>query len=105
MQKTPKSLRLHIALFGRTNVGKSSFLNLVAGLIHRAKWSPEVVWGLGPGEAEWYLTGVMLHDGVDVPIKTASDEEFEEGMRRERAAKEMTPAEGCDGDEDVPGSG
>jgi [FeFe] hydrogenase H-cluster maturation GTPase HydF len=31
MEKTPKSLRLHIALFGRTNVGKSSFLNLVAG--------------------------------------------------------------------------
>jgi [FeFe] hydrogenase H-cluster maturation GTPase HydF len=31
MQKTPKSLRLHIALIGRTNVGKSSFLNLVAG--------------------------------------------------------------------------
>ena len=31
MQKTPKSLRLHIALFGRTNVGKSSFLNLIAG--------------------------------------------------------------------------
>ena len=31
MQSTPKSLRLHIALFGRTNVGKSSFLNLVAG--------------------------------------------------------------------------
>ena len=31
MQQTPKSLRLHIALFGRTNVGKSSFLNLVTG--------------------------------------------------------------------------
>ena len=30
MKKTPKSLRLHIGLFGRTNVGKSSFLNLVA---------------------------------------------------------------------------
>jgi [FeFe] hydrogenase H-cluster maturation GTPase HydF len=31
MRKTPKSLRLHIGLFGRTNVGKSSFLNFVAG--------------------------------------------------------------------------
>jgi [FeFe] hydrogenase H-cluster maturation GTPase HydF len=31
MNKTPKSLRLQIGLFGRTNVGKSSFLNLVAG--------------------------------------------------------------------------
>lgn len=29
MNSTPKSLRLHIALFGRTNVGKSSFLNLI----------------------------------------------------------------------------
>jgi [FeFe] hydrogenase H-cluster maturation GTPase HydF len=31
MQKAPQSLRLHIGLFGRTNVGKSSFLNFVAG--------------------------------------------------------------------------
>ena len=31
MTSTPKSLRLHIALFGRTNTGKSSFLNLLAG--------------------------------------------------------------------------
>jgi len=31
MEKTPKSLRLHIGIFGRTNVGKSSFLNLIAG--------------------------------------------------------------------------
>ncbi len=31
MDTTPKGNRLHIALFGRTNVGKSSFLNLVAG--------------------------------------------------------------------------
>lgn len=28
---TPKSMRLQIGIFGRTNVGKSSFLNLVAG--------------------------------------------------------------------------
>jgi [FeFe] hydrogenase H-cluster maturation GTPase HydF len=30
MQTTPKSLRLQIALMGRTNVGKSTFLNLIA---------------------------------------------------------------------------
>lgn len=30
MKTTPKSLRLHIGLFGRTNVGKSSFLNYIA---------------------------------------------------------------------------
>jgi len=31
MQKTPKSLRLNIGLFGKTNVGKSSFLNMITG--------------------------------------------------------------------------
>lgn len=31
MEKTAKSMRLQIGLFGRTNVGKSSFLNMVAG--------------------------------------------------------------------------
>lgn len=31
MDKTPKSLRLHIAVTGRVNAGKSSFLNLVTG--------------------------------------------------------------------------
>lgn len=31
MQKTPKSMRLQLGLFGRTNVGKSSLLNVFAG--------------------------------------------------------------------------
>ena len=31
MDSTPKSLRLHLALMGRVNSGKSSFLNLVSG--------------------------------------------------------------------------
>ena len=31
MQTAPKSMRLHIALMGRVNSGKSSFLNLVSG--------------------------------------------------------------------------
>jgi small GTP-binding protein len=31
MQSTPKSLRLQIGIFGRTNVGKSSFLNMNSG--------------------------------------------------------------------------
>ncbi len=30
MEKTPKSMRLQIGIFGRANVGKSSFLNMIA---------------------------------------------------------------------------
>lgn len=31
MKTAPKALRVHIGLFGRTNVGKSSFLNMISG--------------------------------------------------------------------------
>jgi small GTP-binding protein len=31
MNQTPKSNRLHVGLFGRVNVGKSSVLNYIAG--------------------------------------------------------------------------
>ena len=40
MEKTPKSMRLQIGIFGRTNVGKSSFLNMIAGQ-DAAMTSPE----------------------------------------------------------------
>lgn len=51
------------------------------------------MWGLGSNEAEWYLTGVLLHDGVKAPIKPASDEELEEGIRAEREAARKAKAE------------
>ena len=31
MEQTPKSLRIQLGIFGRTNVGKSSFLNMICG--------------------------------------------------------------------------
>ena len=31
MQDTPRSMRLHIGIFGKTNVGKSSLINVLTG--------------------------------------------------------------------------
>lgn len=59
-------------------------LGLVTALIRGSGWEPQVVWGLSPGQAEWYLTGIFMHRGVDMRIKTGHDEEFEEGLRKER---------------------
>lgn len=62
-------------------------LGLVTGLVRCSGWTPDVVWALPPGAAEWYLVGIFKHRGVDTGLKTEQDEEFEEGIRRERAAK------------------
>ena len=60
---------------------------LASGLIRGSGWEPDTVWALSPGQAEWYLTGIFIHRGVDMKMKSTHDEEFEEGMRRERMAK------------------
>jgi hypothetical protein len=60
-------------------------LGLVTGLIHGTGWEPDTVWSLPPGEAEWYLAGVFMHRGVDMGIKTSSDETMEERLKRRKA--------------------
>lgn len=62
-------------------------LGLVTALARGSGWEPETIWGLSPGAAEWYLAGIFTHRGADMKIKSEHDEEFEEGMRREREAK------------------
>jgi len=64
-------------------------LSLVTALIRGSGWEPDTVWRLSPGEAEWYLSGIFLHRGVDMRIKTEHDEEFEEGMLREAERKRV----------------
>ena len=59
-------------------------LGLVTALIRGSGWPPDTVWSLSPGQAEWYLTGIFMHRGVDMRLKTSHDEEFEEGLRKER---------------------
>lgn len=69
-------------------------LGLITALAHGSRWEPETLWALTPGAAEWYLAGIYTHRGVDMRLKTEHDEEFEEGIRREREAKlraQVTP--------------
>ena len=63
-------------------------LNLVTGLVRGSNgWTPETVWGLAPGEAEWYLAGIFVHRGADVGLVSAADEAVMEMLeeRKRRA--------------------
>ena len=64
----------------------------MTGLLRGSSMGLEV-WGLSPGEAEWYLAGVFMHRGAELPIKTEHDEEYEEGLREERAKSAGETAE------------
>jgi hypothetical protein len=66
---------------------------LVSGLMRGTGWEPDTVWGLSPGEAEWYLAGVFMHRGVDVKLKTAADEDMEEFLRKRKAKEQAEKSE------------
>ena len=100
MKTAPKSLRLHIALFGRTNVGKSSFLNLITGqdvsiVSEQAGTTTDVV----------EKTMELLPIGPVVFIDTAGldDETILGGKRIEKTEKVFDHADVillvCDGDQ------
>jgi hypothetical protein len=81
---------------GKRYEAMPGILGLVTALVRGSGWDPDTVWAICPGAAEWYLTGIFMHRGVDMRIKTSHDEEFEEGLRREReekARKEAAEAE------------
>ena len=73
---------------GKRYEAMPGILGLVTALVRGSGWPPETVWSLCPGAAEWYLTGIFIHRGVDMKIKTSHDDEFEEGLRREREEAE-----------------
>jgi hypothetical protein len=71
---------------GKRYEAMPGILALVTAISRGSGWDPETIWALSPGAAEWYLAGIFTHRGVDMRLKSSHDEEFEEGMRRERAA-------------------
>jgi len=70
---------------GTTYEDFPSIMDQVCAVIRGTGWTPDTVWNLGPGEAEWYMTGVYRLRGVDMKVKSEQDEEFEEGMAADRA--------------------
>lgn len=74
-----------VASNGKSYESMPGILGLVTALVRGSGWEAESVWALSPGAAEWYLAGIFTHRGVDMRIKSEHDEEFEAGMRREKA--------------------
>ena len=70
-------------------------LGLVTGLMRGTGWTPDTVWALSVGEAEWYLAGVFLHRGVDVGLKTGMDERMEEMLRKRKQREEELSVVSC----------
>lgn len=73
---------------GRVYEDFPGVMDQVCAVIRATGWEPEVVWSLGPGEAEWYMAGVYRLRGVDMKVKTEHDEEFEEELAKEAAKHE-----------------
>jgi hypothetical protein len=72
-------------------------MSLISGVIRMTGWSLGKTWALTPGEAEWVLTGVGLHRGLEIKVKTPSDEAFEEELRKEK--EEAVTSEDDSGEE------
>ncbi len=87
MLTTPKALRLQIGLFGRTNVGKSSFLNMIAGQdVSITSDVPGTTTDVVEKTMELHSVGpVVFLDTAGLDDQTALGE-----MRRERTRRVMT---------------
>lgn len=68
-------------------------MDQVCAVIRATGWTPDKVWTLGPGEAEWYMAGVYRLRGVDMKIKSEHDEEFERRLREEKGNHESSESD------------